>query len=420
VTDIERTWGPVVEGRRRRRAWRLVLGACATLVVVVGLAAWWASAQIPRTDVSGLAATSRPLHVLVVGSDSRAGLTPEERRELATGDVDGERADTIFVLTLDGGRAAMLAFPRDLWVRRCDGTEGRINTAVALGGPSCMVETVRSVSGIHASHYVEVTFGGFRGLVDAVGGVELCLDAPISDRDAGIDLPAGCQRLDGADALGFVRVRKIDDDLHRIERQQTFVQALAREIASPASLVPSTAYRLARDAGGAVTVDDSMGVASLARVAIAGRSLAAGRVVSHTVPVTPATGPQGAAVLNLQVARAETLFARFRTGAVLDEATASGSADAPRPQDVEVRVVNAAGIAGLAASTADRLEERGFVVVSLDNAALRDHSGVAHPPGSERAAALVADTLGLSGRLVEDGTLSHVTVVLGTDQEGAP
>jgi LCP family protein required for cell wall assembly len=420
VTDIERTWGPVVEGRRRRRAWRLVLGVCATLVVVVGLAAWWASAQIPRTEVSGLAAATRPLHVLVVGSDSREGLTPEERLALATGAVDGERADTIFVLTLDGGRAAMLAFPRDLWVRRCDGTEGRINTAVALGGPSCLVETVRSVSGIHVSHYVEVTFGGFRDLVDAVGGVELCLDAPIADRDAGIDLPAGCQRLDGADALGFVRVRKIDDDLHRIERQQTFVQALAREIASPASLVPSRAYRLARDAGGAVTVDDSMGVASLARIAIAGRSLAAGRVVTHIVPVTDATGPQGAAVLNLQVATAETLFARFRTGAVLDEVTATGPADAPRPQDVEVRVVNAAGIAGLAAATADRLEARGFVVVGLDNAALRDRSGVAHPPGSERAAALVAGTLGLSDRLVEDGTLSHVTVVLGTDQEGTP
>jgi LCP family protein required for cell wall assembly len=131
-------------------------------------------------------------------------------------------------MTIQGGRTALLAFPRDLLVTRCDGSTGRINVAEAIGGPSCLVQTVRELSGIDVQHYLRVTFGGFVDVVDAVGGVELCLEEPIDDRDAGIDLPAGCQVLEGPDALGYVRVRKIDDDLGRIQRQQRFLQALAR------------------------------------------------------------------------------------------------------------------------------------------------------------------------------------------------
>jgi LCP family protein required for cell wall assembly len=416
VSDSERRWGPVVEGRRRRRGLRVTL----VLVVIVGgavmLGAWWVSSQIPRIEVAGLAGGGRPMHVLVVGSDSRAALTSEERAELATGDADGERADTIFVLTLDRGRAALLAFPRDLWVDRCDGTPGRINAAIAIDGPGCLVETVRAVSGIRADHYVEVTFGGFRDLVDAVGGVEICLEQPIADRDAGIDLPAGCQRLDGADALGYVRVRKIDDDLRRIERQQTFVEALAREVATPSSLVPTRAYRLARDAGGAVAVDRSMGVVSMARLALAMRVVARGGVVSHTVPVTPQTGPAGEAVLDLQVASAEALFSRFRTGAVLEEPVTR----APQPGDVEVEVLNAAGIVGIATATAQRLETLGFDVIGVGNAERREVSSVRHPPGREQEATIVAAALGWEDSTVVDDTLSRVTVVLGADQGTPP
>src|SRR6056297_1054617 len=231
--DINEQWGPTVAGGRRRRRpvrWVLRLVLWALLVLVVALVAFmlWANAQIPRQEVGGLASRgSGPINVLLVGSDSREDLSDDERRELSTGSAEGERTDTIILLSVDGGDVALLSFPRDLWVTRCDGSVGRINAATRVGGPSCLATTVSSLSGIDIHHYATVTFGGFRDLVDAVGGVELCLEAPIADRDAGIDLPAGCQVLDGTDALGFVRVRKIDDDFGRMGRQQEFLRAFA-------------------------------------------------------------------------------------------------------------------------------------------------------------------------------------------------
>jgi len=273
------SWGPEVEARAARRfPWvRLLIVLLGLLFITAVVFALLLSTRLAREPVEGLASGGgAPLHILVTGSDSREGLTPEEQRELSTGSAsvfEGERTDTIFVLTVDGDRTAILAFPRDLWVERCDGTLGRINVAMGIGGPGCLVETIRNVSGIHVDHHARITFGGFRDVVDAVGGVELCLDEPIADRSAGIDLPAGCQVLDGTDALGYVRVRKIDDDLQRIQRQQRFVQALAAEMTQPSVLLnPLTLWELSGDLGQAVTVDDSLGLTAMFTLARGGRA----------------------------------------------------------------------------------------------------------------------------------------------------
>jgi LCP family protein required for cell wall assembly len=329
----DQEWGPTVRGRaRRRRPLRLVaLLLVAVLLLAVGSAAWLAW-RIPRTEVTDLAASGTPMHVLVVGSDSREDLTPEQRRELTTGATPGDRADTIFVMSVRGSEVALLAFPRDLWVPRCDGSVGRINAAEDIDGPGCLVRTVRDLSGIDVQHYVRVTFGGFVDIVDAVGGVELCLEEAISDRDAGIDLPAGCQRLDGPDALGYVRVRKIDDDFGRIERQQRFLKALANEIASPQTLLnPVRWVTVSTQAGDAVLVDRGMGIVPLARLGLGARGLAGGDAVTHAVPASPHTTGGGAQVLRIREAEAEALFSRFRDGSIFDEiaptpdATGSGA-----------------------------------------------------------------------------------------------
>ncbi|MEX2329053.1 MAG: LCP family protein [Nitriliruptoraceae bacterium] len=424
-TNVPQPWGPVIEGRARRRRRLLVLGlvllvAVPTLLGLVGVGVGaWIGSQIPRTAVAELAADGRPMHVLVLGSDSRAGLSEQERLELTTGAVDGERADTIMVMTIDGGRVALLALPRDLWVTRCDGTTGRVNAAIAIGGVDCMVRTVHNATGIRVHHVVEVTFAGFRDVVDAVGGVELCLEEAITDRDAGIDLPAGCQELDGADALGYVRVRKIDDDFHRIARQKQFIAALAGELTSPASLLnPVRTLRVARDAGSAVTVDDQMGTWSLARIAWGLRTVARGNVPSHTVPATPRTTSDGAWVLDPVVAEAEPLFSRFRTGAILDQVTAADTDDPSlTPRDIDVAVLNGSGIAGAAGQTAERLTEDGFVVVGIDNTLLRDTSLVMYPPGRRPDAAFVAGALRID-EYDETDAVSVVTVVLGADHRG--
>ena len=409
------SWGPTVTGGGRRLGRRI--GKVALVVVLVGLLglgglALWLSSQIPREDVGSLAATGSPMHVLVVGTDSREDLTREEQLELGVGGTGGERADTIFVMTIRGGEVALLAFPRDLWVERCDGTMGRINVAIEAG-PTCMVETVRDLSGIDVNHFVRVTFGGFVDVVDAVGGVELCLEEAIADRDAHIDLPAGCQVLDGADALGYVRVRKIDDDLQRIQRQQQFVQALAREVATPATLFnPLRTYRLGDEAGDAVSVDDRLGVIGMARLAWGARGLAGGRAVTHTVPGTPERRGE-AAVLIPDEAEAQALFARFRDGSVLDEAAGELT-----PEEVTVTVLNGAGIGGLAGQIAEMLEGRGYEVAEIGNTDPRDDTLVRHPRDQREAAELVAGDVPGEVTFEESPEAPHVVVLLGPTAGG--
>lgn len=419
--DVDQSWGPSVERRARGRRWPRVLAIVLVVALLAAIAfPWWASRQVARVEVTELASSSRPLHILVAGSDSREDLTAEERRELGTGSFEGERTDTIFVMTIDRGEVALLSFPRDLWVPRCDGSVGRINAATVIDGPGCLVRTVRDLSGIDVHHYVEVTFGGFRDVVDAVGGVELCLEEAISDRDAHIDLPAGCQVLDGADALGYVRVRKIDNDLMRIQRQQRFVQALAREVASPGVLLnPFAMASLARDTGDAVRVDQRMGPITMARVGWGARGLAAGAVTTHTVPVEPRTTSGGAAVLDVRTTDAEALFAAFRNGSILREIEDQDPDEAAiDPADVQVTVLNGAGVSGLAATVRDQLADRGFDVVAIGNTDRRDETVVQYPPGDQAAARLVADAAPGAGTLQEVADAAGIQVLLGSDAGG--
>ncbi|MCC5949265.1 MAG: LCP family protein [Nitriliruptoraceae bacterium] len=411
------TWGPELERRGGRGLGRLIRWSLLILLVLLLAFPWMLSARIPSMPVDNLASRDQPMHVLVVGSDSREGLSRDEMVELSTGfdDGGGERTDTIMLMTIQGGDVALLSFPRDLWVERCDGSMGRINVAIGIDGPGCVVETVRRLSGIDVQHYVGVTFGGFRDVVDAVDGVEICLEEPISDRDAGIDLAAGCQTLQGPDALGYVRVRKIDNDLMRVKRQQTFLQALAREVAEPATLFnPVRLWRLSGSAGQAVTFDDSLGPVGLARLGIGARGLAGGGTPTHTVPVTPRTTSGGAAVLDPVTGEAEALFARFRDGSVLRE----NDEEAISPADIRVEVANGAGVDGLAGRIAEMLTDRGYEVVGVGNADIRDRSVIRHPPGEQRAAERLRSDIPGGATLEETSEVTTPTVVLGRDAGG--
>jgi LCP family protein required for cell wall assembly len=259
-------WGLVVA---------LTILAVGTLTVV-GVVAWL-DRSVDRVDVDGLGATPPPpavgrdddgsdedgdpddgslpapdvedvdvdvegdaLTVLVLGSDSREVLTPEERAELGTGDAWGERTETIVLLRLDpdADEMRLVSVPRDTLLTRCDGSRGRVNAAYAIGeregvgGMSCVVETLTTWAGVTIDHAVKVDFRGFVDIVDNLGGVPIVLDEPIRDRRANLDLEAGCTRLDGAQSLAFVRARSIDDDYGRMGRQQRFVEELRRELAT--------------------------------------------------------------------------------------------------------------------------------------------------------------------------------------------
>ncbi|HEX9767193.1 MAG TPA: LCP family protein [Nitriliruptorales bacterium] len=410
-----RDWGPVITGRHRRVPRRILAVLLIIVVLPVAMviaAGMWGLSQVTRVDVAGLGGDG-PRHFLVVGSDSRENLTPEEQRELNTGSEPGHRTDTIFVLTVGGGRAAMLALPRDLLVTRCDGTTGRINAAEAIDGPGCLVDTVERTTGIGIDNYVAIDFGGFRDLVDAVGGVELCLPGPIKDKDAGIDLPAGCQVLAGPDALGFVRVRKIDNDLKRIERQQEFMRALAGRIATPATIVnPFRLFAVAGAGGRAITTDSGFGLLDAIALGRGIRALQTGNVATDTVP-TEFANVNGAAVLR-PTSAAATMYAAHADGSVLDRATTTLS-----PADITVSVHNGTTVAGLATAVADQLRDVGITVGTVDNSDPIDRTTLRFPPQLRPAAELLADLAPIPLELVEDGDATGLDLFLGPDADTA-
>jgi LCP family protein required for cell wall assembly len=417
VTETE-TWGPEIRGRRRRRGrvvLLVVLGLIAFLILAWVGAAAYASARIDRVSIDGLQmAGFGRANFLVVGSDSRGDLTEEQRRELTTGTFEGQRADTIMVMTVGARSSAILSFPRDLVVERCDGSVGRINAAIAhRDGPSCLVQTVESLSGIPIHHYVEIGFLGFVEMVEAVGGVEMCLDEPIADPKAGIDLPAGCQVLDGPDALGYVRTRQVGADLGRIQRQKEFMRALAVETASPVTLLHlPRLYRTAGALGNSLTADSGFRVTGPVRFGVGAMTMAMDRTITETVPNTP-----DGARLRVVESEAEPIFAAFRDGSVLREARGA-SRTAISPSDVEVAVLNGSGISGLATRVADELRAQRFVVVDVGNAEPLDATVVRHPPGQQDGAELVARQLPRGVTVEESADVSVVTVILGADAEG--
>lgn len=422
ATDHDTDWLPPRRGgkppRRRGRRLALVLAIAILLPLVYGLLlALRANASIERVEVDGLSPhLGGPLNTLVIGSDSRADMTAEERAALTTGGEVGERTDTIIVLSVQNGRAAMLSFPRDLWITRCDGREQRINTAVQAGGLGCLARTIEDVSGIPIHHAVSVSFLGFVGVVDAVGGVELCLPSAIADRDAGIDLPAGCQVLDGADALGYVRVRKIDNDLKRIERQQGFLKALAKEMASPSTLLnPVESWRMTGEVGDALVADTGLGPLDLTRLAWGGRGIARGNVTTATVPTT--SGRVGRAAVEFLADGADEVFASFRDGSVLGRS--DGGGEQIERSDVTVDVLNGARVDGAAGSTAEALEGIGYRIGDVANTGETGATTIVHPTGQQAAAELLAGdvegAVGVRPRLEARDDIDHIVLILGRD-----
>ncbi len=195
---------------------------------------------------------------LIVGTDSRDGLSQAEKDKLATGDADGARTDTIMLAHLPrSGKPMLISIPRDLYVPIPGMGSHKINSAFNDGGPQLLVQTVESLTGMRIDHYAEIGFGGFDQLVDAVGGVTMCLDRPLNDPKAGLKLPAGCQQLTGAQALGLVRTRAFPNaDLERVVNQRKFLAALTARASSPAVLL--NPFRLLPFLGGAA---DSLTVA---------------------------------------------------------------------------------------------------------------------------------------------------------------
>jgi LCP family protein required for cell wall assembly len=257
---------------------------------------------------------------LLVGSDSRQDLSPDQQAELATGgDVGAGRTDTILVVHVPGLGSSvpttMVSIPRDSYLPIPGYGEDKVNAAFALGGAPLLAQTVEQATGLRLDHYAEVGFGGFAVMVDAVGGVTMCPAEPINDPLAGIDLPAGCQQLDGRSALGYVRTRATPRaDLDRMTNQRQFMATLMHRAASPAVLLnPFRWYPMVHAAAGAVTVDEGAHVWDLARLAWALH----GTVTTTTVPIGEFTGNDSGSVVVWNDDAARRLFEALATDSAI-------------------------------------------------------------------------------------------------------
>lgn len=407
---------------------------------VAGGVLWrYAEHRIERRDIPGVgdeaaardpstAAGPRPLegvlNILAVGTDSREGLSEQQLEELGTEPVEGERADSVTLVHLSPARdgPVMVALPRDLRVLIPGHGPGKLNAALAHGGPELLVETVESYTRVALDHYVQVDIAGFLRLTDILGGVPVCLEEPLVDRDAGADLVAGEQVLTGTDAAAYVRARKSDPrgDLGRIERQQTFVRQAMRQVLSAGTLAnPVRVKRLVDAAGEAILTDAGLGGAKMVRVGWSLRDLDPASVEMRTIPATPEE-VDGTEYLVADPEPTEAIFQALRSGEPLPEAPDAGAPPpGPAPSEVGVEVRNGAGRSGLAAAGADLLAAEGFRVLGTGNV---DGFGiertqVRYAPGRERAADLVAAHF-RSAEVTEDGGVPEdvdVVVALGED-----
>lgn len=208
---------------------------------------------------------------LVVGSDSREDLTEDERKELGTGDAGGQRTDTMMLLHIGSGPNLLMSIPRDSMVEVPGHGTTKVNAAYAFGGPKLMVETIEQNTGIRIDNYIEIGFGGFVNIVDAVGGIEICPTDDMKDKDANLDIKEGCQDADGKTALGYARSRKTDaqyGDITRAKHQREVVSAIGDKAVSPWTVInPFRYWRINMAAARTLTADDDTGAVDLARFA---------------------------------------------------------------------------------------------------------------------------------------------------------
>lgn len=445
---------PPSHGGQRRRYPRRRIGlwiAVAAAFLVLGTAGtggWFyteLSGNIHGAGVGDALGDNRPgaaqggENILVIGSDSRRGLGAAYGRGLTT-----MQSDTLMLLHVGGsGRwATVVSFPRDSWVRipACEQGNGissvphhfKINAAFAIGGATgdtakaaaCAIKTVEQNTRVRIDHFMIVDFRGFTGMVNALGGVEVCPTRPIHDRRAHLDLRSGCQTVKDDQALGYVRARySLGDgtDIGRIGRQQEFMRALTTK-AKARLYNPKALYGFLDSATKSLTTDpDLAGLGPLYELASGVKGLPTDRIAFLTVPHYPRArdvpGDMANVVWNPPAAR--QLFTALTDDREMTGARLKKAADRlpPAANSVPVAVLNGTDTTGKARAVAGQLSEFGFRITATGNApAPVGRSTLTYPEGlAGQARALAARIPGLDPTASDRAAPGTVTLTIGPD-----
>ncbi|MER6943313.1 LCP family protein [Nonomuraea sp. NPDC000554] len=394
-----RSGGGSGAGKMRILAWISI--AATTLMVGGALTGYTvyrdALGSINKKDFEQDIIGTRPpdtgaLNVLLVGSDTRAGKgNARYGQKLAReADAGGKRTDTIILLHISPNRdqARLISFPRDSMVdipacknettkQTIQARRDMINSAYNSGGIACTISTLEKLTGIRIDHFAEVDFSGFKNIVDALGGIQICLKSGVNDKNSKLVLPPGKSLLDGEKALGFVRLRHYGDgsDIQRIRRQQLFLSKVVAKAMSSELLtdVPKLTGFI-KAAAQSVTMDPDLAndPSQLIELAQSVQKLTTGGVKFTTIPWTP--DPEDKNRVVWKQPDANELFNAIKADVELPSASPSASASAStkpkvaiKPEQVQVQVLNGTTTMGKAREVADMLAKEGFKVTGLGN-----------------------------------------------------
>ena len=348
---------PGSPGRRthRRAVWTTILAAQLVIALITAGGSWVVYRslnenipegtpivhKVPETMPSGVPsdAPTKPLNILVMGSDTRVG---KGNDDIGGANPDGTaRSDTVILLHVsrDRSHAYGVSLPRDAIVDRPDcttddggsvpGATGvRFNTAFEVGGPVCTVQTVEALTRIHINHFVVLDFNGFRDMVDAINGVEVCLPKAVDDDKHNIHFDAGTQVLDGDQALDYVRERyqlSVTGDIGRMKRQQAFIASMIQKVRSAGTLSqPTNILSFLGAVTSSIQTDDGLDtVGKLKNLAMEVRRTGLDKIKFLTVPVEP--DPNNPEVTLVWSATAKDLWERIRQDEQLGKDFSAGS-----------------------------------------------------------------------------------------------
>jgi LCP family protein required for cell wall assembly len=390
------------------------------------------------------------LNILVVGSDSRAGLSKAQEKSLHVGNDAGQRSDTMILLHIPagGGKATLVNLPRDSYVtipahkdssgHLVPASKNKLNAAYSLGGAKLTVETVEADTGVRIDHYIEINFEGFVSMVNALHGVSICSATAINDpvrRDpatgaysgSGLVLPKGTSTLNGARALEYVRAREFDPsqgDLGRIQRQQKFMAAMIGKARSLGVLLnPVRLTTFLRAVTGSLTTDDGLGPSQIERLALKLHSMSPKNVTFLTVPLssTAYATPVGSAVLWDPV-KSKRLFTDFTKDKPITNVIHHKAKLVVAPGSISLKVLNASGTNGAAASAAQKLSAVGFHVVSTGDApsgSSPNATVVRYGPSRGQSAATLVAAIPGATKALDTSLGSGIELLVGSNFTGA-